>query len=42
MNQRSKRAWIENVAWTLVVSMSVLQLKSGCIMRSVSAANGIE
>ena len=26
MNQRSRRAWIENVAWTLVVSMSLLQL----------------
>jgi len=37
MNQRSKRLWIENVAWTLVVSMSVLQLTSGGIMRSASA-----
>jgi hypothetical protein len=37
MNQRSKRAWIENVAWTLVVSMSVLQLMGGGILRSASA-----
>ena len=29
MNKRSKKAWLENVAWGLVVSMSVLQLTSG-------------
>lgn len=37
MNQRSRRAWIENVAWTLVVSMSLLQLTNGGILRSASA-----
>ncbi|MEN9663949.1 MAG: hypothetical protein RLZZ326_312 [Planctomycetota bacterium] len=37
MNQRSKRLWIENVAWTLVVSMSALQLTSGEILRSAAA-----
>ena len=37
MNQRSKRAWIENVAWTLVVSMSVLQLTSGWQWKAAQA-----
>ena len=37
MNQRSKRAWIENVAWTLVVSMSLLQLTSGWQWTSAQA-----
>lgn len=39
MNQRSKRAWIENVAWTLVVSMSVLQLTSGWQLKSANAGD---
>ena len=37
MNQRSKSAWIENVAWTLVVSMSILQLTSGWQWTSAQA-----
>jgi len=37
MNQRSKRAWIENVAWTLVVSMSVLQLIGGWQWKAAQA-----
>lgn len=37
MNQRSKRLWIENVAWTLVVSMSVLQLTSGSQWKAAQA-----
>ena len=39
MNQRSKRAWIENVAWTLVVSMSVLQLTSGWQWKAAQAGD---
>jgi len=37
MNQRSKRAWIENVAWTLVVSMSVLQLMGTSVWSQANA-----
>jgi len=37
MNQRSKRLWIENVAWTLVVSMSLLQLFGGWQWKAAQA-----
>ena len=37
MNKRSKKAWLENVAWGLVVSMSVLQLTSGWQWRAAQA-----
>jgi len=37
MNKRSKKVWLENVAWGLVVSMSILQLTSGRILQTASA-----
>jgi|GEM_PF-4615380 len=37
MNKRSKKAWLENVAWGLVVSMSILQLTSGWQWRAAQA-----
>ena len=37
MNQRSKRAWIENVAWTLVLSMSLLQLVGASVVSRANA-----
>ena len=40
MNKRSKKAWLENVAWGLVVSMSILQLTSGWQWRAAQADEG--
>ena len=39
MNKRSKKAWIENVAWGLVVSMSVLQLTGTALWSQAYAQN---